>query len=119
MRKFLLAVALACAPVLAAAASRIVPAEPSAFDLVNLRMEVDSCAFVPSTVHVTMAANTLRVTVGPPLPAPTFDPQSVFYTGYGTATLDFSQAPGREGVARFDYTIQGVMRTKSIQRMGL
>jgi hypothetical protein len=247
MKQVLVAFALVCAPALALSASRIVPAEPIAFDLVNLRMEVDSCAFVPSTVHVTMAANTLRLTqqmnncllpgavqtvdvglgmlpvgdyrvevyggsqptgtpveslafqvrervqiaifpppprpltdysglwydpresgwglsihqgsggalfavlyvygagsqpewysiqpgawssstvwsgtvyrtAGPPLFEPVFDPQAVFYMGYGNATLDFSQAPGREGVARFDYTIQGVTRTKSIQRMRL
>ena len=45
-----------------AAASRIVPAEPSAFQPVNLRTTVDSCVFVPSTVRVDIVANTLRIT---------------------------------------------------------
>lgn len=41
----------------AAAESRIVPAQPSAFERVNLRMTVDSCAFNPSAVRVTMFAS--------------------------------------------------------------
>jgi hypothetical protein len=49
----------------AAGASRIVPAEPSAFELVNLRMTVDSCAFVPSTVRVRAEGTTLKVTQQP------------------------------------------------------
>ena len=55
-------VLLACAALPATAASRIVPATPTAFERVNLRMTVDSCAFNPGTVHVSAAANTLRVT---------------------------------------------------------
>ena len=46
----------------ACAASQIVPREPLPFQSVNLRMVVDSCAFVPSTVRVNMAGDTLRVT---------------------------------------------------------
>jgi hypothetical protein len=46
----------------AAPAARIVPAEPSAFDAVNLRMTVDSCTFVPGTVHVRAVANVLKLT---------------------------------------------------------
>lgn len=46
-------------------ASRIVPAEPSAFDPVNLRMNVDSCMFVPSTVRVSAVGNVLKVTQAP------------------------------------------------------
>jgi len=46
----------------AIAASSIVPAQPAAFELVNLRMTVDSCAFNPSTVRVRSAMNILTVT---------------------------------------------------------
>ena len=49
----------------ATAASRIVPAQPTAFELVNLRMTVDSCAFNPATVHVRAAMNVLTVTQRP------------------------------------------------------
>ena len=45
-----------------AAASQIVPAQPLPFATVNLRTVVDSCSFVPSTVRVTAAGDTLRVT---------------------------------------------------------
>jgi hypothetical protein len=44
-----------------ASASQIVPAQPSAFDPVNLRMTVDSCTFVPGTVRVAAAGNVLKV----------------------------------------------------------
>jgi hypothetical protein len=43
------------------AASVIDPAQPSSFDLVNLRMTVDDCVFNPATVRVTMAANVFLV----------------------------------------------------------
>ena len=43
-------------------ASSLVPPLPTSFETVNLRMNVDSCAFVPSTVRVTMSANVIRVT---------------------------------------------------------
>jgi len=46
----------------AAAASRIVPDQPAEYDPVDLRMNVDSCVFNPSTVRVTMAANVIKVT---------------------------------------------------------
>lgn len=46
----------------AAAASRFIPAQPTAFETVNLRMAIDSCAFNPATVRVRSAINTLRVT---------------------------------------------------------
>jgi hypothetical protein len=49
----------------ATAASRIVPAQPTAFELVNLRMTVDSCAFNPATVRVSSAMNILTVTQQP------------------------------------------------------
>jgi hypothetical protein len=62
LTKFALAFACALAALPAAAASRIVPAAPSSFELVNLRMEVDSCAFVPSTVRVRAEGSTLKVT---------------------------------------------------------
>ena len=58
-------------------------------------------------------------TTGPGLSSPVFDPSAVFYAGLGTAVFDFSQAPGREGLARFDYTIDGITASKSIQRMPL
>ena len=47
---------------LAASASRIVPAEPVAFQPVNLRMTVDSCSFVPGTARVAAAGAVLKVT---------------------------------------------------------
>jgi hypothetical protein len=43
----------------------IVPAQPTAFEPVNLRMTVDSCSFNPATVRVRAAANTLTVTQQP------------------------------------------------------
>lgn len=61
MKTVLLALLLAGAAA-ANAASQIVPAQPLPFQTVNLRMVVDSCAFVPSTVRVTAAGDTLRVT---------------------------------------------------------
>ena len=45
-----------------ASASRIEPAEPIAFEAVNLRMTVDGCAFVPETVHVRAVGTVLKVT---------------------------------------------------------
>jgi len=61
MRRHLLALAASLALV-PAFASEIVPAEPIAFEPVNLRMTVDGCAFVPSTVRVSASGNTLQVT---------------------------------------------------------
>src|SRR5215212_7480014 len=61
MKTPLLALALAAA-VQASAASQIVPAVPTPFQAVNLRMLVDSCAFIASTVRVSAAGDTLRVT---------------------------------------------------------
>lgn len=46
---------------LPASASTIVPAVPLPFELVNLRMTVDSCAFNPSTVFVTTTAAGIEV----------------------------------------------------------
>jgi hypothetical protein len=57
--------ALAAATGDAFAQARIVPAQPTAFELVNLRLSVDSCAFVPSTVQVRSAGNVLKVTHQP------------------------------------------------------
>ena len=68
LRNFLLVAAtfaLAAAATQAAAQSRIVPATPTAFELVNLRMTVDSCAFVPATVHVRAAGNLIKVSHQP------------------------------------------------------
>ena len=47
------------------AAARIVPAEPIAFEPVVLRMTVDGCAFVASTVRVRAVADVLQVTQHP------------------------------------------------------
>ena len=69
LRTFVLAAAtFASAAALSAdafAQSRIVPANPTSFQLVNLRMTVDSCAFEPSTVRVMSAGNVLKVTHQP------------------------------------------------------
>ncbi|HUP29616.1 MAG TPA: hypothetical protein VM122_05545 [Usitatibacter sp.] len=54
--------ALAATSALPATAARIVPADPVAFQPVNLRMTVDSCAFVPGTVRVSAVGTTLKVT---------------------------------------------------------
>ena len=44
------------------AASVLVPAHPTSLEVVNLRMTVDSCTFVPSSVRVSQQANVIRVT---------------------------------------------------------
>jgi hypothetical protein len=54
-----LAGALASLPALAS--PRLSPAEPYAFDPVNLRMTVDSCAFAPESVSVTASGSVIRV----------------------------------------------------------
>jgi hypothetical protein len=54
-----IALFLGCAA--AHAASRIVPAQPYAFDPVNLRMTVDSCVFAQDRVAVRAAQNTIDV----------------------------------------------------------
>ena len=59
------ALVLAAALPLAASASRIVPADPAAFQPVNLRMTVDSCSFVPGTVRVAAVGAVLKVTQQP------------------------------------------------------
>lgn len=57
------ALALATAVVaLAAGAASIEPAQPIAFEPVNLRLTVDGCAFVPETVRVNATGNVLNVT---------------------------------------------------------
>lgn len=61
LRTCLLAAAAAVAA-LPSAASTIVPAAPVAFEPVNLRMTVDSCTFVPTTVRVNAEGGTLKVT---------------------------------------------------------
>jgi hypothetical protein len=43
------------------AASTIVPAQPTSFETVNLRMTLDSCGFDPSSVRVTLQSNVFRV----------------------------------------------------------
>ena len=53
-RALALALAGALVALPAAAAFRIVPAQPSTFELVNLRMTVDSCVFDASRVRVGM-----------------------------------------------------------------
>jgi hypothetical protein len=64
MKKTFMALAFAAA-ILPASASQIVPAEPIAFELVNLQLVTDSCAFVPSTVRVRAVGGTLQVTQQP------------------------------------------------------
>ncbi len=59
------AAALLAGSIPVAAAGTIVPALPNAFQPVNLRIEVDSCTFEPSSVRVTSESNTLRVTQRP------------------------------------------------------
>jgi hypothetical protein len=227
------------------AASTIVPAQPTSFETVNLRMTLDSCGFSPSEVRVTLQSNVFRVTqhlalcsppgptviadvrlgslpagdyrverydfpglptefealsfqvrdpveiaVFPPIPRPLTDYSGLWidmsnvgwgvslqqgplhtvfglifvydanrqpewyslqsgrwtswnvwtatmyrttgpafasasagapvsYNVVGTATLDFSQAPGRVGRATFSYTINGQSGTRTIERMPL
>lgn len=63
-KRFLAPFSFAMAGCMAApawAGSAIQPPQPSSFDLVNLRMAVDDCAFNPPTVRVTMAANAFIV----------------------------------------------------------
>ena len=43
------------------AASSLVPSQPNSFETVNLRMTVDSCTYVPSTVRVSQSSNVIRV----------------------------------------------------------
>jgi hypothetical protein len=62
MKTFAMAAATFTLAALPALGAGIVPAQPSAFDPVNLRMTVDSCTFVPATVAVTAAGDTLKVT---------------------------------------------------------
>lgn len=64
IRNFVMAAATCAlaAALPAVAASRIVPAQPTAFEPVNLRMTVDSCTFNPATVRVRAAMNVLAVT---------------------------------------------------------
>ncbi|HYC38401.1 MAG TPA: hypothetical protein VEC19_18380 [Usitatibacter sp.] len=59
------AATFALAAALPAAASSVLPANPTAFERVDLRMSVDSCVFNPSTVRVRAAGNVLRVTQQP------------------------------------------------------
>ena len=57
-------------------------------------------------------------TTGPAL-GTTFDPTQVSYATAGSVTVDFTQIPGTEGLARLTYTIGGIAATKTIQRMAL
>ena len=54
--------ALALVAALPAAASTIVPPQPTAQQAVDLRLTVDSCTFNPATVQVAASGSTLRVT---------------------------------------------------------
>lgn len=56
---------LLLAAALPVSASRLIPAEPIAFEPVVLRMTVDGCAFVAETVRVRAVANVLKVTQHP------------------------------------------------------
>jgi hypothetical protein len=62
MKSAILAFAFLLAAGSAGAASQVVPSTPMPFETVNLRTVVDSCSFVPSTVRVDMAGDTVRVT---------------------------------------------------------
>ena len=61
MKTCFLLIALLLGAAGAVAASQIVPAQPLPFATVSLRTVVDSCTFIPSTVRVTAAGDTLRV----------------------------------------------------------
>lgn len=56
-----MAVAAAIAALPASATSQIAPPQPYEFDLVNLRMTVDSCAFAPESVAVSSDQGVIRV----------------------------------------------------------
>ena len=56
-------------------------------------------------------------TTGPFFAGPDYDPRLVLIQAAGTAVLDFRQAPGEEGRARFTYTVNGITTTKVISRM--
>jgi len=58
-----------------AIAMTLVPAQPSTFDAVNARLTVDSCAFVPTTVRVSLASNVFRITQNPFYCSPPGAPQ--------------------------------------------
>ncbi|HUP98703.1 MAG TPA: hypothetical protein VM073_12205 [Usitatibacter sp.] len=62
MKKTAFALCIAALAAPGVFASAIEPAEPLAFQPVNLRMTVDGCAFVPATVRVRAVANVLKVT---------------------------------------------------------
>jgi hypothetical protein len=64
MKKTLFALAFAAAA-LPAAASQVVPAEPIAFELVELSLATDACNFEPSSVRVRAVGSTLQVTQAP------------------------------------------------------
>ena len=70
------------------------------------------------TSSTTWSANVYRTT-GPAYFMGVFDPSQVSYAMAGTATLDFTQAPGQQGRARFTYMINGASVAKTIQRMPL
>jgi hypothetical protein len=56
-------------------------------------------------------------TTGPFFAGADFDPRLVLVQSAGTATLDFSQSPGSEGVARLIYNVGNVAANRPIQRM--
>jgi hypothetical protein len=60
---------------------------------------------------------TVYRTTGPFFAGPNYDPRLVLIQAAGTATLEFKQTPGTEGIARFTYTVNNVAATKPIQRM--
>ena len=59
------------------AASAIVPAQPTSFQLVNLRIQSDACNFDPWPVRVTLEDNTFRVTTEGDNCSPPGPPRSV------------------------------------------
>jgi hypothetical protein len=68
------------------------------------------------TSFTTWTATVYR-SAGPFLAAPTFDPRFVTMAAVGTVTFDFAIRPGLENRAQFTYTMNGLPRTKSIERL--
>lgn len=60
---------------------------------------------------------TVYATTGPGFAGATFDPSRVTVTASGTASLEFAQSPGSEGIGTLSYTVGGATVTKRIRRM--
>ena len=66
----------------------------------------------------TQWSGTVFRTTGPVFSS-SFDASQVAYSQVGSASLDFTQAPGQEGRARFTYSIGNTSVTKTITRLPL